>query len=94
MENWPFIDKGQMKKLGATIAGEMSGHLFFTDWYLSDGAVYAICRLVDLPKNINCGERRCNVERAACRSTQDSYYIRGPLRLFQCHEVQGHRKTR
>jgi phosphomannomutase/phosphoglucomutase len=41
--------KSQMKKLGAALAGEMSGHIFFADRYFGfDDAVYASCRLLEI----------------------------------------------
>jgi phosphomannomutase/phosphoglucomutase len=41
--------KSKMKKTGALLAGEMSGHLFFADRYFGyDDAIYAGCRLVEL----------------------------------------------
>ncbi|HEX5074099.1 MAG TPA: phosphomannomutase/phosphoglucomutase [Gemmatimonadaceae bacterium] len=39
--------KGKMKELGAPVAGEMSGHMFFTEsFYGHDDAVYAAARLM------------------------------------------------
>lgn len=41
--------KERMRELGAPLAGEMSGHLFFADsWYGFDDAIYASGRLVQL----------------------------------------------
>ncbi len=41
--------KEKIKKEGAALGGEMSGHLFFADRYLGyDDAIYASCRLVEL----------------------------------------------
>jgi phosphomannomutase/phosphoglucomutase len=41
--------KAKMKEMGALLAGEMSGHLFFADRYFGyDDATYAACRLVEL----------------------------------------------
>jgi len=41
--------KAKMKELGAAMAGEMSGHMFFADRYFGyDDAVYAACRLVEI----------------------------------------------
>lgn len=41
--------KSKMKELGAAMAGEMSGHIFFADRYFGfDDAVYAACRLVEI----------------------------------------------
>ncbi len=41
--------KAHMKELGALLAGEMSGHLFFADRYYGfDDAIYASLRLVEL----------------------------------------------
>ncbi len=41
--------KKKMKETGATIAGEMSGHLFFADRYYGyDDAIYASVRLMEL----------------------------------------------
>jgi phosphomannomutase/phosphoglucomutase len=41
--------KKKMKELGAPLAGEMSGHLFFADRYFGfDDAIYASARLVEL----------------------------------------------
>ncbi len=41
--------KAKMKELGAELAGEMSGHIFFRDRYLGfDDAIYASIRLVEI----------------------------------------------
>lgn len=41
--------KAKMKEVGAELAGEMSGHLFFKDRYLGyDDAIYASCRLLEI----------------------------------------------
>jgi len=41
--------KAKMKDTGASLAGEMSGHMFFADRYFGyDDAVYAACRLVEI----------------------------------------------
>lgn len=41
--------KKKMKEENADLAGEMSGHLFFSDRYLGyDDAVYAACRLLEI----------------------------------------------
>lgn len=41
--------KKKMKEMGAPLAGEMSGHLFFADRYFGyDDAIYASARLVEL----------------------------------------------
>jgi len=41
--------KARMKELGAAMAGEMSGHIFFADRYYGfDDAVYASARLVEI----------------------------------------------
>jgi phosphomannomutase / phosphoglucomutase len=41
--------KSKMKEVGAVLAGEMSGHMFFADRYLGyDDAVYAGARLLEL----------------------------------------------
>ena len=41
--------KAKMKEVGAALAGEMSGHIFFADRYFGyDDAVYAGCRLVEI----------------------------------------------
>jgi len=41
--------KAKMKELGAAMAGEMSGHIFFADKYYGfDDAVYASARLVEI----------------------------------------------
>lgn len=41
--------KAKMKELGAPLAGEMSGHVFFNDrWYGFDDATYAGCRLLEI----------------------------------------------
>jgi len=45
--------KAKMKELGAAMAGEMSGHLFFADRYFGyDDAIYAACRLVEILKKM------------------------------------------
>ncbi len=41
--------KQKMKEVGAELAGEMSGHMFFADRYLGyDDAIYASCRLLEI----------------------------------------------
>ena len=41
--------KQKMKEENADLAGEMSGHMFFSDRYLGyDDAVYAACRLLEI----------------------------------------------
>jgi phosphomannomutase/phosphoglucomutase len=41
--------KAKMKEVGAELAGEMSGHIFFKDRYLGfDDALYAACRLMEI----------------------------------------------
>lgn len=41
--------KSKMKEVGAALAGEMSGHIFFADRYFGyDDAVYAGCRLIEI----------------------------------------------
>lgn len=41
--------KSRMKELGAAMAGEMSGHIFFADRFFGfDDAVYSSCRLVEI----------------------------------------------
>ena len=41
--------KAKMKELGAALAGEMSGHMFFADRYYGyDDALYAACRLIEI----------------------------------------------
>ena len=43
------IVKRIMKKEGAALAGEMSGHLFFKDrWYGFDDGLYSACRLLEI----------------------------------------------
>lgn len=43
------IVKDVMKKEGAILAGEMSGHLFFKNrWYGFDDALYSACRLLEI----------------------------------------------
>lgn len=43
------IVKGLMKREGAALAGEMSGHIFFKDrWYGFDDALYSACRLLEI----------------------------------------------
>jgi phosphomannomutase/phosphoglucomutase len=41
--------KARMKELGAPLAGEMSGHLFFGgDWFGFDDALFAAARLLEI----------------------------------------------
>lgn len=41
--------KAQMRSIGAALAGEMSGHIFFQDrWYGFDDALYSACRLLEI----------------------------------------------
>lgn len=43
--------KAKMKESHASLAGEMSGHLFFADRYFGyDDAIYAACRIVEVLK--------------------------------------------
>ena len=43
------IVKGIMKEVHAVLAGEMSGHIFFSDrWYGFDDALYSACRLLEM----------------------------------------------
>ena len=43
------VMKAKMKKEQATLAGELSGHMFFADRYFGyDDAIYASCRLVEI----------------------------------------------
>ncbi len=43
--------KAKMKEVHASLAGEMSGHLFFADRYFGyDDAIYAACRVVEILK--------------------------------------------
>ena len=44
--------KAKMKEENAELAGEMSGHIFFSDQYYGfDDALYAACRLIDIVAN-------------------------------------------
>ncbi|MBU2590735.1 MAG: phosphomannomutase/phosphoglucomutase [Nitrospinae bacterium] len=44
--------KNKMKEVGAELAGEMSGHIFFSDGYHGfDDAIYASCRLLQILSN-------------------------------------------
>src|SRR5512135_2699235 len=48
--------KAKMKETRASLAGEMSGHLFFADRYFGyDDAIYAACRLVEILKKMKSG---------------------------------------
>ena len=41
--------KSKMKEVGAVLAGEMSGHIFFKDRYYGfDDAIYAGCRIIEI----------------------------------------------
>lgn len=41
--------KAKMKELKASMAGEMSGHIFFADrWFGFDDAIYSSCRLIEI----------------------------------------------
>lgn len=41
--------KSKMKEVGAVLAGEMSGHIFFKDKYYGfDDAIYAGCRIIEI----------------------------------------------
>ncbi len=41
--------KAKMKELNASMAGEMSGHIFFADkWFGFDDAIYSSCRLIEI----------------------------------------------
>ncbi len=43
------VIKNKMTEVGAELAGEMSGHIFFKErWYGFDDALYAACRLLEL----------------------------------------------
>ncbi|WP_296678681.1 phosphoglucomutase/phosphomannomutase PgmG [Novosphingobium sp.] len=72
--------KSEMKRIGALIGGEMTGHLMFADdWYGFDDALYAALRLIaatirldksitrlrdDMPELVNTPELRFQVEEA------------------------------
>lgn len=44
--------KAKMKEVGADLAGEMSGHMFFKDRYFGfDDGIYASCRLLEILAN-------------------------------------------
>jgi phosphomannomutase/phosphoglucomutase len=44
--------KAKMKEVGAALAGEMSGHMFFKDRYFGfDDGIYASCRLLEILSN-------------------------------------------
>lgn len=44
--------KAKMQEIGAPLAGEMSGHIFFKDrWYGFDDALYSACRLLEILVN-------------------------------------------
>jgi phosphomannomutase / phosphoglucomutase len=44
--------KSKMKEVDASLAGEMSGHMFFKDRYLGfDDGIYAACRLLEIVAN-------------------------------------------
>ncbi len=46
--------KGKMKETGASLAGEMSGHIFFADEYFGyDDAIYASCRILRIISESN-----------------------------------------
>ncbi len=41
--------KAKMKEIGAVLAGEMSGHIFFADrWFGVDDALYTACRVIEI----------------------------------------------
>lgn len=41
--------KGKMKEIGAELAGEMSGHFFFSErWFGFDDGLYSACRLLEI----------------------------------------------
>ena len=43
------VMKAKMKEEQATLAGEISGHMFFADRYFGyDDAIYASCRLLEI----------------------------------------------
>ena len=65
--------KAKMKELKASMAGEMSGHLFFADRYFGyDDAIYAACRIVEIPEKIEKAARRfSDPELRAVRSPED-----------------------
>jgi phosphomannomutase/phosphoglucomutase len=46
--------KEKMRETGAAVAGEMSGHIFFSDRYFGfDDAIYASCRLLEILSKSN-----------------------------------------
>jgi phosphomannomutase/phosphoglucomutase len=47
--------KEKMKEVGAVLAGEMSGHMFFADRYFGyDDAIYAAARLIEIMSRAKC----------------------------------------
>jgi phosphomannomutase/phosphoglucomutase len=54
--------KARMKELGAAMAGEMSGHIFFADRYFGfDDALYASCRLVEILSRLRAADRNATI---------------------------------
>jgi len=48
VEDRTFPHKDKLKKSGAELAGEMSGHIFFSDRYFGyDDAIYAAVRFLE-----------------------------------------------
>ena len=69
--------KAKMKEMGALLAGEMSGHLFFADRYDGfDDAIYAAGRLLEL---LDRDARRLSTQVADFPSFSSSPEIRRPV---------------
>ena len=49
METGHSLMKAKMKETGALLAGEMSGHVFFSErWYGFDDGLYTAARLLEI----------------------------------------------
>ena len=76
--------KAKMKEIGAPLAGEMSGHIFFGErWYGFDDATYTGARLLEILQR----ERR--PERGAERPADELHHARAQRRLRRRRAGQG-----
>lgn len=64
--------KSRLKRTGAPLAGEMSGHIFFADrWYGFDDAIYAAARLVQILVGLGEPSARVFARFPAAKSTPE-----------------------
>ncbi len=91
--------KEKLRETGATLAGEMSGHMFFADRYFGyDDAIYATCRLLEImdSSDLSLSQMLESVPRyfstpeirAKCRSDKEKFRIAEKAKQYFSSEYQ------